>query len=126
MAAADGPWWLRALEYLGGVPRRRRCRAAGDHADRRHPTRAGRRRRAQPRSGHRGRVRRRHRRIGGPPSVASGPAGMTDADRRWARALLAGFRGLTRWPVHLATRDRVQVFAPDDLIAAWTGTRAFR
>jgi hypothetical protein len=47
-----------------------------------------------------------------------GPAGMTDADRRWARALLDGFRGLTRWPVHLATRDRVQVFAPDDLIAA--------
>jgi hypothetical protein len=47
-----------------------------------------------------------------------GPVGMTDADRRWARALVDGFRGLTRWPVHLATRDRVQVFAPDDLIAA--------
>jgi hypothetical protein len=47
-----------------------------------------------------------------------GPPAMTDADRRWARALVDGFRGLTRWPVHLATRDRVQVFAPDDLIAA--------
>lgn len=47
-----------------------------------------------------------------------GPSGMTDADRRWARALVEGFRGLTRWPVHLATTDRVQVFAPDDLIAA--------
>jgi hypothetical protein len=47
-----------------------------------------------------------------------GPAQMTDADRRWARALHARLAGLSPWPLHLATRDRVQVFAPDDLIAA--------
>ena len=48
-----------------------------------------------------------------------GPPGMTEADRRWARALHAALTGpLARWPLHLATRNRVQVFAPDDLIAA--------
>ena len=47
-----------------------------------------------------------------------GPADMTEADRRWARALRAGLGGISPWPMHLATRDRVQVFAPDDLIAA--------
>jgi hypothetical protein len=43
---------------------------------------------------------------------------MTDADRVWAveiRERLA--RHLGPWPVHLATRNRIQVFAPDDLIA---------
>lgn len=48
-----------------------------------------------------------------------GPAQMTAGDRRWARVLLAAFGPeLCPWPVHLATCDRVQVFAPDDLIAA--------
>jgi hypothetical protein len=47
-----------------------------------------------------------------------GPATMTEADRRWARALHAAFEGLTHWPVHLATRGRIHVFALDDLIAA--------
>jgi len=48
-----------------------------------------------------------------------GPHAMTDADRRWAaliRRRLA--RHLGGWPVHLATCNRIQVFAPDDLIAA--------
>lgn len=47
-----------------------------------------------------------------------GPLSMTDADRVWAveiRERLA--RHLGPWPVHLATRNRIQVFAPDDLIA---------
>ena len=43
-----------------------------------------------------------------------GPRAMTDDDRDWARALTP----LTPWPVHLATADEVQVFAPDDLVAA--------
>src|SRR3954454_6717946 len=47
-----------------------------------------------------------------------GPPEMTDADRSWARALRDAFAALSPWPVHLATRGRVQVFAPDDLIAA--------
>ena len=48
-----------------------------------------------------------------------GAAGMTEADRRWARALCAAPGGLfTRWPIHLATPGRVQVFAPDDLVRA--------
>jgi hypothetical protein len=48
-----------------------------------------------------------------------GMPGMTEADRRWARALHRMLDGpLGRWPLHLATRNRVQVFAPDDLIAA--------
>lgn len=38
---------------------------------------------------------------------------MSEDDRRWARALLAVSR---RWPIHLATADSVQVFAPDDLL----------
>jgi hypothetical protein len=48
-----------------------------------------------------------------------GPATMTESDRRWARALHAELRdALGRWPVHLATRNRIQVLALDDLIAA--------
>lgn len=43
-----------------------------------------------------------------------GPRAMTDDDRAWARALTP----FTPWPVHLATADDLQVFAPDDLIAA--------
>jgi hypothetical protein len=45
----------------------------------------------------------------------SGPQHMTDDDRRWARALTKVSR---RWPIHLATADRIQVFASDDLLAA--------
>lgn len=48
-----------------------------------------------------------------------GPGAMTGSDRRWAAEIkLRVGRHLGRWPVHLATCDRVQVFAPDDLIAA--------
>lgn len=47
-----------------------------------------------------------------------GPRAMTDADRQWARALRAALGGLPMWPIHLATRGHVQVFAPDDLVAA--------
>jgi hypothetical protein len=44
-----------------------------------------------------------------------GPAAMTDDDREWGRSLSP----LTpRWPVHLATRGLVRVFAGDDLVAA--------
>jgi hypothetical protein len=43
-----------------------------------------------------------------------GPRAMTTDDRAWARALAP----FTPWPVHLATADELQVFAPDDLIAA--------
>jgi hypothetical protein len=44
-----------------------------------------------------------------------GPATMTDEDRAWARALheISG-----DWPPFLAVADSVQMFAPDDLIAA--------
>jgi hypothetical protein len=42
---------------------------------------------------------------------------MTGADRRWARALIAALGpDRQRWPLHLATTDQVQVFAPDDLL----------
>jgi hypothetical protein len=59
--------------------------------------------------------------IGSVPMLISRPgrAGMTAADRRWAAALRADAPPeFLRWPMHLATRDRIQVFAPDDLIAA--------
>jgi hypothetical protein len=45
-----------------------------------------------------------------------GPQHMTEDDRCWARALHAHDRISPRWPVHLATTDRIQVFAADDLI----------
>lgn len=48
-----------------------------------------------------------------------GRSAMTAADRRWARALREDAPPeFLRWPVHLATYNRIQVFAPDDLIAA--------
>jgi hypothetical protein len=48
-----------------------------------------------------------------------GPPAMTDADRRWARALRATLDpAIAPWPLHLATRDQIRIFAPDDLIAA--------
>lgn len=47
-----------------------------------------------------------------------GPRAMRAADRRWARVLRAELGEYTTWPLHLATRDCVQVFAPDDLIVA--------
>jgi hypothetical protein len=47
-----------------------------------------------------------------------GPRAMCDADRRWARVLREQLGDYARWPIHLATHDRVQVFAPDDLVAA--------
>jgi hypothetical protein len=48
-----------------------------------------------------------------------GGSAMLESDRRWARALRAELGDeLAVWPVHLATRDRIQVFAPDDLAVA--------
>jgi hypothetical protein len=48
-----------------------------------------------------------------------GSDAMTSQDRLWA-ALLHTEIGLrySYWPIHLATRGRIQAFAPDDLIAA--------
>ncbi|HEV7204958.1 MAG TPA: hypothetical protein VGN18_10125 [Jatrophihabitans sp.] len=46
-----------------------------------------------------------------------GEAAMTPDDRAWAGALRDAVGELSPWPVHLATPDRLQVFAPDDLIA---------
>jgi hypothetical protein len=42
-----------------------------------------------------------------------GRSDMCEDDRGWARALVAVSR---RWPIHLATEDHLQVFAPDDLL----------
>lgn len=53
------------------------------------------------------------------PMLLSRPGGavMADSDRRWARALTSAFRDQQpQWPIHLATHQRVQVFAPDDLV----------
>lgn len=48
-----------------------------------------------------------------------GPSYITEGDRLWAMALTQALRDQRpRWPIHLATCDRVQVFAPDDLVAA--------
>jgi hypothetical protein len=46
-----------------------------------------------------------------------GPGAMSGSDRRWATALGSAFGALSPWPVHLATADRLQVFAADDLLA---------
>lgn len=44
---------------------------------------------------------------------------MTSQDRHWAALLHAEIAStFSEWPIHLATRGRTQVFAPDDLIAA--------
>lgn len=58
--------------------------------------------------------------IGSVPALLSRPgrAAMTASDRRWAAAWRADAPpAIVRWPMHLATCDRIQVFAPDDLIA---------
>lgn len=49
-----------------------------------------------------------------------GPDRKTDDDRAWAAAIArtARERGLPMWPVHLATYERVQCMAADDLIGA--------
>ena len=48
-----------------------------------------------------------------------GPPCMLAGDRRWAQALRGAISpSLVPWPMHLATLDRVQIFAPDDLIPA--------
>jgi hypothetical protein len=48
-----------------------------------------------------------------------GPSHMLDNDRRWARELLHAFgSSLCVWPIHLATKNRIQVIAPDDLVTA--------
>jgi hypothetical protein len=47
-----------------------------------------------------------------------GADSMTDSDRTWARALRTEFGTRSPWPVHLATRNSVRVFAPDDLLIA--------
>lgn len=48
-----------------------------------------------------------------------GASVMTASDRRWARELRSTFGPtLCPWPIHLATRNQVTVFRPDDLIAA--------
>jgi hypothetical protein len=54
------------------------------------------------------------RHLGDPVLLLSRPGadGITQADRRWGRALTP----LTRWPVHLYTRAGVRVLAPDDLL----------
>lgn len=45
---------------------------------------------------------------------------LTEGDRCWARHLVA--RGLAQhWPVHLATRAGIAVFAADDLLEPSTG-----
>jgi hypothetical protein len=48
-----------------------------------------------------------------------GSAHMTTSDRAWARAVGAAFgRHRCPWPIHLATRGTVRIFAPDDLIVS--------
>lgn len=49
-----------------------------------------------------------------------GPATKTADDRAWAAALTrtARARDVPMWPVHLATHERVQLMAADDLIGA--------
>jgi hypothetical protein len=48
-----------------------------------------------------------------------GPSHLLPGDRRWAAALVRALGPeLSPWPIHLATAGRVQVIAPDDLVAA--------
>lgn len=46
-----------------------------------------------------------------------GPSALSDDDRAWGRALrdVAGGQP-TVWPVHIATRGRIRVLTPDDLM----------
>ncbi len=47
------------------------------------------------------------------------PEQMRESDREWARALGAALSPrASLWPIHLATRGLVRVFAPDDLAVA--------
>lgn len=51
-----------------------------------------------------------------------GPSEITEGDRRWAIALTEALRDQhPQWPIHLATRDRLQVFAADDLLGCRAG-----
>jgi len=48
-----------------------------------------------------------------------GPSEITEGDRLWAVALTEALRDQhPHWPIHLATRHRVQVFAADDLLGS--------
>lgn len=48
-----------------------------------------------------------------------GPGRMEESDRRWAAAIREAFEAsLMPWPMHLATTDRIQVFAAEDLLAS--------
>lgn len=48
-----------------------------------------------------------------------GPGRMDGSDRRWATAVRSAIGGsLAPWPMHLATTDRIQVFAAEDLLAS--------
>jgi hypothetical protein len=51
-----------------------------------------------------------------------GPSAKSADDRAWAVALIAAARraSVATWPVHIATEDLVQVFAPDDLMSSST------
>ncbi len=56
--------------------------------------------------------------LGSVPMCLSRPGSsrMTTADREWAKALRRAAGERHPWPVHLATEDHLQVFAPDDLV----------
>jgi hypothetical protein len=59
-------------------------------------------------------------RAGTVPMLLSRPGAgaMTGSDRRWAAEIKRRLgHHLGPWPVHLATCNRIRVFAPDDLIA---------
>lgn len=56
--------------------------------------------------------------VGSVPMLLSRPGSstMTASDREWARCLTSALGDRRRWPIHLATRDHLQVFALDDLL----------
>jgi hypothetical protein len=61
------------------------------------------------------------RRSGTVPMLLSRPGAgaMTGSDRRWAAEITRRLsRNLGPWPIHLATCNRIRVFAPDDLVPA--------
>jgi hypothetical protein len=45
-----------------------------------------------------------------------GSSAMTESDRSWAKCLRSALGERYQWPIHLATEDHLQVFAPDDLV----------